>query len=33
VALHAGKKAFEARFGSEQELFDLTQDLLRGVKC
>lgn len=33
VALHAGKKVFEARFGSEQELFDLTQDLLRGVKC
>jgi hypothetical protein len=33
TALHAGKKAFEARFGTEQELFDLTQDLLRGIKC
>jgi hypothetical protein len=33
VSLHAGKKAFEKRFGTEQQLWELTQDLLRGIKC
>ena len=31
IAFHAGKKAFEAKYGTQQELMDKTNQLIKGI--